>query len=143
MPCMDGRVMRQRLLSALLHYESQVEKSGRVMHRQRRLDLEQLTYYIQTVADDLLLEREIKQYLADMVTSSWISGLLMFGKRHSYLRDLLSAVLNDENRKYHLYIMWVVGDQRQTGMSMHDAHTVPLAEGRSPALIAYSADMDS
>ena len=100
-PCLDGKVLRKRLLTALIFYESQSTRGGRLLHPKRREDIANLTSIIHTVIDDSLLEYEVTRYLGTIVTGGYhYLGLFQFSRPSSYLRDVLMQIISDENRKF-------------------------------------------
>ena len=111
MPCLDGKVLRKRLLTALIFYESQSTRAGRLLHPKRREDIANLTSIIHTVIDDSLLEYEVTRYLSTIATGGYpYLSLFQFSRPSSYLRDVLTQIILDENRKYNLYVLWMTSD---------------------------------
>lgn len=113
MPCIDGNELKKRLLCAISHYEGSIQREGKVVSLQRQKDIEAITDLIHSIVDKTLLEIEIRAYLNNIkMRTTWLSFFIT-NHRKSYLRDTLMAILQDENRKYNLYVLCLTADSNR------------------------------
>lgn len=125
MPCIDGNELKKRLLCAISHYEGKVQREGKCVSPQRQKDIEAITDLIHSVVDKTILEIEIRAYLNNIKTrTTWLSFFLTNHKK-SHLRDTLMAILQDENRKYNLYVLCLTADyNRQENVAGLEGQTI-------------------
>lgn len=126
MPCIDGKVFRQRILAGLLYYQSEAQKDGQILHPQRIIDIEVLTRFVHVTPDETLLEKEIKIYLQSLPMPYSLFKLFSPNRHRSRLREILNTIMHDENRKYNLYALWLISDGGMIkGTKPVDEHVQP------------------
>ena len=100
MPTWNLESYKERLLQALTCYEHKVSRTGSNINPQRRKDLTYLRECVQLIQDDILLDRELRTYLAQMKTSPTWYTLYFYQKDESELRAMIEAIMVDEQIKY-------------------------------------------
>lgn len=100
MPTWNLDYYKTRLLQVLTYYENKIAKSGLKMNQQRRKDITYLRDCIQLITDDVLLDRELKEYLSKLKTTPTWYTFFLSQREDSELRGMLETVMVDEQVKY-------------------------------------------
>ncbi|MEC8064330.1 MAG: hypothetical protein VX112_05745 [Pseudomonadota bacterium] len=100
MPTWNLDCYKNRLLQVLTYYENKIVKSGLKLNQQRRKDITYLRDCIQLITDDVLLDRELKEYLSRLKTTPTWYTLFLSQREDSELRAMLETVMVDEQVKY-------------------------------------------
>lgn len=100
MPTWNLDYYKTRLLQVLTYYENKIAKSGLKMNQQRRKDITYLRDCIQLITDDVLLDRELKEYLSKLKTTPTWYTFFLSQREDSELRGMLETVMMDEQVKY-------------------------------------------
>ena len=100
MPTWNLDYYKTRLLQVLTYYENKIAKSGLKMNQQRRKDITYLRDCIQLITDDVLLDRELKEYLSKLKTTPTWYTFFLSQREDSELRGMLETVMADEQVKY-------------------------------------------
>ncbi|MEC8461283.1 MAG: hypothetical protein VXY77_03685 [Pseudomonadota bacterium] len=110
--------IHQRLMYAVDRYERK-KSEGLGLHPQRKQDIDNLRNLIDEIVDEALLKREVAHYVSNIKSKK---HYFFITNQHSELREIISYILRDEQRKQLALIHSRVPDSVQCLLNRIDSN---------------------